>query len=132
MMRLALVVVATTVTYFCSTKPSDPFPSTTLTLRVGETRSAHGISVTFETVISDSRCPLDVVCVWAGDANARFVIRSPRLPDLVELWLRDPDRRIFAADGGGVVEFETLEPYPASSSSTNPAAYVATVEIRPR
>ncbi len=30
------------------------------------------ISITFEEVISDSRCPLDVLCIWAGNAEVAF------------------------------------------------------------
>jgi hypothetical protein len=33
-----------------------------------------GVTLTFEDVPSDSRCPTDVVCVWAGNAQVRVVV----------------------------------------------------------
>ena len=41
-----------------------------LELRVGEERrvGASAVRVEFRTVLEDSRCPQDVVCVWAGNA----------------------------------------------------------------
>ena len=33
-----------------------------------------GPAITFERVVSDSRCPPDVTCVWAGSVRARLAI----------------------------------------------------------
>ena len=132
MIRVALVVLASTIAVRCGTEPTGPVPVTVLTLHIGDTRSVHGLTVTFAAVLSDSRCPLDVVCVHAGDAVAEFRIGTRRDTDRVELWLRDPEKRVVPVDRDAVVEFEALEPYPKASTPANPAAYVATVKIRPR
>jgi hypothetical protein len=40
------------------------------TLQEGETAAIAGsLGVTFESVVGDSRCPVDVDCVWAGNAE---------------------------------------------------------------
>lgn len=33
---------------------------------------SNGISMKFESVIEDSRCPADVNCIWAGNAKIRI------------------------------------------------------------
>jgi hypothetical protein len=46
----------------------------TITLGVGESRRIGDAVVTFEAVSNDSRCPHDVVCVWAGNAELDFSV----------------------------------------------------------
>jgi hypothetical protein len=45
-------------------------------LRAGQTARVEGTSLTisFTGVIEDSRCPVDVQCVWAGNGAATLVI----------------------------------------------------------
>lgn len=45
-----------------------------MTLKVGEERLVNGAIVGFAEVKSDSRCPEDVQCVWAGNAEVGFVV----------------------------------------------------------
>ena len=40
----------------------------------GETVSIEDVSIVFEKVISDSRCPKNVTCVWAGEAKVLVTI----------------------------------------------------------
>lgn len=46
----------------------------TVELRTGESAvlGSGGARITFTGVASDSRCPVDVTCVWAGDAHVRL------------------------------------------------------------
>jgi len=46
------------------------------TLRIGQSAvfDEPAIVITFDTVPHESRCPRDVVCVWAGDAVARLTL----------------------------------------------------------
>jgi hypothetical protein len=43
-------------------------PGTTATV------SGEDTQITFRGVVSDSRCPVDVTCVWAGDASIELTI----------------------------------------------------------
>jgi hypothetical protein len=45
------------------------------TLKVGQTVTIDGedLKLKFDSVVSDSRCPSDVVCVWAGEAEVRLI-----------------------------------------------------------
>ena len=44
------------------------------TLNLGETKYnvTTENTVSLDSVLSDSRCPIDVQCIWAGNAAARF------------------------------------------------------------
>lgn len=46
------------------------------TLRVGQSAvlDEPAVTVTFTAVPDDSRCPVDVVCVWMGDAVVRLTL----------------------------------------------------------
>ena len=45
-------------------------------LRIGETGSVDGPVVTPLRVISDSRCPIGVQCVWAGEVRIAISVRT--------------------------------------------------------
>jgi hypothetical protein len=103
-----------------------------LTLRVGESArvEATDLTVSFEEVSSDSRCPKDVNCIQAGEAVIQLAVRT------------GADERTlleFAVPPGGgsaaksfksfrvtVVE---LHPERLSTHSIESSDYVATVKI---
>ena len=45
-------------------------------MKIGETISVGDLRLTFRSVESDSRCPIDAVCVWAGDAEIALKIEQ--------------------------------------------------------
>jgi hypothetical protein len=49
-----------------------------VTLRARESTSVENIEIRFSGVLEDSRCPVDVVCVWAGNARATLGVGPPR------------------------------------------------------
>ncbi|KND50504.1 MAG: hypothetical protein AB202_02515 [Parcubacteria bacterium C7867-007] len=53
-----------------ATKPGISVPTTrpfgSITLKLGETARFAGLSITPISIVEDSRCPLDVVCIQAG------------------------------------------------------------------
>lgn len=66
-----------------TTSSSLPAPSTTevdldqqFTLAPGQTARipGPGLAIRFDSVAGDSRCPQDVVCVWAGDAAVHLTL----------------------------------------------------------
>lgn len=60
---------------------------TTLTLAPGEqktatskdARGAKPLKIKFIEVLEDSRCPVDVDCIWAGNARVKIEVVSQRL-----------------------------------------------------
>jgi hypothetical protein len=98
-------------------------------LRVGETASVDDelLTVAFHAVTSDSRCPIDVVCIVAGDATLRLGLRRlPRPEDVVEV--RTPGSA--AGFDGYEIEALRLLPAPRAAEPTDPAAYVASLVVR--
>ncbi len=99
-------------------------------LRVGETTTIGEelLVVGFAGVSSDSRCPIDVVCVWAGEAIVELTLRRlPRPEEVVEV--RTPGATEASYDGYAV-EVRALLPAPRASVPTDPEAYVATLVVR--
>ena len=45
-------------------------------MKIGETIGVGELRLTFRSVEDDSRCPIDAVCVWAGDAEIALKIEQ--------------------------------------------------------
>lgn len=45
-----------------------------VTLAVGEEKIAHEVAITLNSVVQDSRCPIDVRCIQAGAINTNVTI----------------------------------------------------------
>jgi hypothetical protein len=83
------------------------------------------VLVTFLAVVSDSRCPADVVCVWQGDAAMTFRIESPLseapFAGLDTLHTEIEPRAVTRY--GYTVEVTGLQPYPYSSDDPGARNY---------
>jgi hypothetical protein len=94
------------------------------TLPVGETASIEGESLTikFIEVISDSRCPEGVECIWEGEAQCRLHFKVAG----------SPAEMVIVQPGGGAaardyfiqykIDFR-LEPYPQEGQQIAPSDY---------
>lgn len=75
-MRVGLVLLAIATLSACSDKtPTTPSPvSKEVTLAPGQTASVDeaSISIRFEGVSGDSRCPGDAICITGGDALVKI------------------------------------------------------------
>lgn len=89
---------------------------------------AAGVSVTFVVVAGDSRCPLNVTCVWQGDGEVVLDLRSEGAERRVVLHTGvDPRAAEF---GGVVIELVRLTPEPVDDPLTGSAAYRAFLVAR--
>lgn len=86
-----------------------------------------GVTLTFEDVPSDSRCPKDVVCVWAGNAQVRLVVAGAAAGAVELNTTLDPTS---AAIDGVELRLVRLEPAPVSTSPTRKTSYRATLNAR--
>lgn len=50
---------------------------TTFVLRVGEVKQWNGGSIMIGSVDADSRCPINALCVWAGEVVVTLLVRMP-------------------------------------------------------
>ena len=54
--------------------------STSVELKTGEEAIIGGLVIKFKEVLSDSRCPKEVTCIWAGEAKVLVALyRDDRL-----------------------------------------------------
>lgn len=58
---------------------------TTGELKVGETKLINRVKVTLNKIIQDSRCPTDVVCVWAGNVTLNVTLQSDTDKEILDL-----------------------------------------------
>lgn len=139
-MRVILIVAIALLAASCrdavgpKVREGTPPPApTTVVLHVGEHVVIGDVEVTFIRVVNDSRCPVDVTCVWSGNAEVELSV-GPVLGEapLYPLTLNtDVDPR--EANAWGVhVALVDLEPKPRSSDRIDPRAYVATLTVTPR
>ena len=103
----------------------------TLTIPIGETVVYKGVLISFERVLEDSRCPIDVVCVWSGNAAVELgvgptvggegpthhlVLNSDHGPREGEAWnLR--------------ITLDEVRPAPVSTDPIPPDAYAVVIGV---
>ena len=128
MRLLALLAVVAVPNFVCAIGTSPTAPANIVVV-VGHTSKVGGTTITFQRVVSDSRCPLNAMCVWAGDATAEFTVAARGVQSTYQLQLNDPSKRSVTHQGA-VIEFQSLDPLPMSGQPTNPSSYRAKIEVR--
>jgi hypothetical protein len=104
------------------------------TFQPGQGLALGALTLAFAGVENDSRCPVDAVCVWAGDATVQFTIgftnRDIMAPvRLLELHTGSGPRS--ASGYGYLVILTRLDPEPRAGMTIRPEDYRATVEVQP-
>jgi len=90
--------------------------------------NASGVRITFKQVSEDSRCPVDVQCVWAGDAKIALTISRSGAPDDAKVISLTPPNNE-TTSGELRIRFTGLAPVPRQSDSGKPRAYVAQLVV---
>jgi hypothetical protein len=97
--------------------------------------SLEDIHLKFEEVLSDSRCPKDVECVWAGEAkilieiyqNGHIDIRKEIIIDVKGI-LNDASNLIYASNN--IKVYATgLYPYPMTSKKKDFETYYLEISV---
>ena len=101
-------------------------------LRLGETaRTTDDLLIKFDTVRSDSRCPMDAMCVRAGEA-----VIAVTLSTVGEIGVgRELDTtpaRSSTTFLNFTITLTELQPYPRSDRQIRPEDYVATFIVHAR
>ena len=142
-LKTGTFAVAIALSVACSSGPesrsdppadAQPEPSLTmvgdtafLTLPLGRSADNGELSISFDAVTEDSRCPSGAQCVWAGNAGIRLTLESANRTQVAILnSTLDPRRVSFA---GYAVGYRDVTPYPAADLPHDPVAYVATIAV---
>ena len=105
----------------CATVP----PSQTgPTAALGQTTYVNGLKVRPLQVIEDSRCPKDVVCVWAGRIVVRAEVTGGVWRKTLDLELGKPQQ---VADGA--LTLVAIYPPKLAGAATDPRAYRFTFDF---
>jgi len=104
-------------------------------LQGGEQLEFGDKSIRFKEVISDSRCPKDVTCVWAGEAKVLIEIfeKGKRINDkivVINTYAIDEIPLQFSAGGGiySITAFK-LFPYPSTTSKNDTMHYTLEMQV---
>jgi hypothetical protein len=99
-------------------------------LAPGQQASIEGTTtrVQFVEVLNDSRCPLNALCITAGDALIAISIIDDQGSSRYEVRTNDPVRRK-VTHREFLVECVALQPYPDTNRPTDPANYRAVLDV---
>ena len=84
------------------------------------------IKITFLNVEEDSRCPLDVTCVWEGTVKVEINLMRGQTNlgnHVIPLVIKDTDSQIF---DGYFIRITEVEPFPQSNTPIKPSEYAVT------
>lgn len=114
--------------------PPEPDPGIALDevfeLKIGEMARipAASVAITFVDVLEDSRCPVDVLCPWAG--NAKVLIRVEEIGRetlLIELNSTNDPREVFFGDYR--IDFMALLPHQRSTVELKRDDYILSLKV---
>ncbi len=89
--------------------------------------TAEKISVTFQKVLEDSRCPVDVTCIWAGLAKVSLQVAVSGQEWEISLSTSPPENS--AVFENYTFWLISVRPVPRSDQSTDRSAYFVTVRV---
>ena len=81
--------------------------------------------ICFDSLLTDSRCPTGLVCVWSGTALIKVTFNEPAASHTFVMSLKGSPSLNFASDtiiNGYKIEFVKLDPYPSVINNGNPQA----------
>lgn len=90
-----------------------------------------GLIVGFRGVRQDSRCPVDVDCVWSGDAAVALTVAVGRASPRT-ITLHTDEEPGATRIGRLVLRLVDLAPDPVSTARIDPGAYVVTLVVERR
>jgi hypothetical protein len=103
---------------------------TQLKVMAGKQKTAFRVlTVKLVSVVEDSRCPIGVDCVWAGNAKVEIKVRKSN-GAWKTLQLNTGMGDTLAVFEGFEIKFMELTPHPAVNIKINPKKYLATFAVR--
>lgn len=125
---IALLFAVTAAACFDPTGP-DAVLGTPFQLKRGEIAALpDDVRMRFDTVKADSRCPIDAVCITAGDATVALTLLKSGGTEARELHTM-PAQSQFSYSKY-TVRLTELQPYPRASQPTKPEDYVGTFVVQ--
>lgn len=116
---------------FGSALESQAQASQRVSLRVGKQKKLSGskLTIKFVSLVEDSRCPIGVNCVWAGNATIKVKVTNAR----GESKIVDLNTNLgIKGDilGGYQFNLESLTPHPKENIRIDKNGYTATFSVQ--
>ncbi len=86
------------------------------------------LTIYFKDVAADSRCPIDVMCVWEGDAETILVIQNNKSEKEIKLHTKLYPREMYFE--GYLISIKQLLPLPKSTVLTKKSDYKITLTLK--
>jgi hypothetical protein len=129
---LRLLAVAAMLSVACFQSPTEPAGvplGQPFDLRAGSSVVVSGgLKVTFDRVVADSRCPMDAICIWAGEAVLALKLAQGTAAP-VEREVRVDSASPMTSFGAYTIKATALTPYPRSGLKPEPTDFVVTLTI---
>ena len=90
-----------------------------------------GLRIRFDTVRSDSRCPMDALCVRAGEAVIAITLSLPG-EIAIGRELETVPAKSHTSYSRFTITLSSLAPYPRSDRQIRPTDYIATFVVNVR
>lgn len=85
-------------------------------MRVGETRFINGVRITLNKIVEDSRCAIDVTCIWAGRLVVSVTLKSDTDEETLNLTAGE------TAHNFDIFKVSVISALPAPVSSKHPSS----------
>lgn len=123
-----ILLTAMGIALTASSPPPRPAGPLSLSgVRVGQTVSLAGRKVTVLKVLEDSRCPVEVDCVWSGQVTLHLRVERAGKTSLGSLGTYKP-----LPVAGGELELVDTLPERSEARALSPADYRFTLKFRVR
>jgi len=120
MKKFSLILLLFVATLGFSQTEVAKTPQIVFKIELGTTVTNDGVKIQFEEVLEDSRCPVNVQCVWAGQAKVKVNISGPNIPEeSLELIVGKKDKDVLSIVDGYVLKAMNLAPYPDTTNGEN-------------
>ena len=105
--------------------PNQNTLGTPFVMKVGESTTVDGLTIEFMDVTQDSRCPIDVTCIWAGTIGVRLSLTHSGTTEAVEF--QQVDGAYSFKDY--LIEIVSTSPAPISTGSIASSQYEVTFKV---
>lgn len=95
-----------------------------VTLGLGEKGTVGDLSITVNSIVSDSRCPSDVQCIWAGELKVNVTFAAQTKTETVDIVLGAPALYLWYK-----VALLNAEPAPKSTAKIADKDYKFTFDV---
>ena len=96
-------------------------------MKIGESVALNDLRLTFQRVAADSRCAIDVVCVWAGDAEIALKIDQGNKSAVASLHTTlEPKKTEW---NGYTISLVSVSPSRRAATDIDPADYRAEIVV---